>query len=208
MRLIVQGVALALFAVTPAWAWFHSASAVREAIQNQVYDINLADYSDGSVDERAELISIFIAAEGAAVEDQRYFVNCMGDFAVTKNPDLPFETVFGWCAFEAQNDREEFEAHFNELDTRDLSAEAAVLCERYVETQLRSPSTADFPWLLNTLDRGRWRYVVNSYVDAENGFGATVRTNFTCDLQYSGPAESGAYLDFRNWEMLDFQIGL
>lgn len=50
----------------------------------------------------------------------------------------------------------------------------------FVEKRLKSPSTADFPHGgsrdVEPLGNGRYRIV--SYVDAQNAFGGTVRTNF------------------------------
>lgn len=52
-------------------------------------------------------------------------------------------------------------------------------CEEYIKSILKSPSTADFPLY------DEWKYsknknklIVQSYVDSQNGFGATVRSNF------------------------------
>ena len=58
---------------------------------------------------------------------------------------------------------------------------AYVVCQQWVEEQLRSPSTADFP-TTNTADitQAGKVWTVRSYVDAQNGFGATVRTPFVC----------------------------
>jgi len=67
---------------------------------------------------------------------------------------------------------------------------AFVMSQEFVKRQLRSPSTADFP-LINasgvsvsrfTNDDGRCAFTVRGYVDAQNGFGATVRQNYTVML--------------------------
>lgn len=54
----------------------------------------------------------------------------------------------------------------------------------YVQTRLKSPSTADFPLLdmrYAMLECGVWS--VRSYVDSQNTFGATIRTNFTAIVE-------------------------
>ena len=50
----------------------------------------------------------------------------------------------------------------------------------YVERQLKSPGSAKFPFggSRHVTPLGGDRYRVNSYVDAQNAFGANVRTNF------------------------------
>ncbi len=50
----------------------------------------------------------------------------------------------------------------------------------FVERQLKSPKSADFRFggYRDVTDLGEGRYRVNSYVDAENAFGANTRTHF------------------------------
>lgn len=60
----------------------------------------------------------------------------------------------------------------------------------YVKQGLRSPSTAEFPTtFLHTDDYTVTRYkdtvTVRSHVDSQNGFGVTVRSNFTVQLSYA-----------------------
>ena len=56
-----------------------------------------------------------------------------------------------------------------------------------VEEQLKSPSTADFPSVNHaTITKSGASYTVSSYVDAENSFGAIIRTNFTVTIEKSG----------------------
>jgi len=58
----------------------------------------------------------------------------------------------------------------------------------YVTQRLISPGSVRFPWP-ESLDQvavetstGRWRVV--GWVDSQNRFGAVIRSNFTCQLQY------------------------
>jgi len=50
----------------------------------------------------------------------------------------------------------------------------------FAEQRLKSPKSADFPFggARDVTDLGNGRYEVNSYVVAENGFGANQRTYF------------------------------
>ena len=52
----------------------------------------------------------------------------------------------------------------------------------FVKKNLKAPSTADFPVFRETAvdDLGGGRFRVTSYVDAQNSFGAQIRTNYTC----------------------------
>ena len=57
-----------------------------------------------------------------------------------------------------------------------------------VKKQLKSPKSADFPWndaeykitYKGKSNDGLYEYTVESYVDAENSFGAEIRSEYTC----------------------------
>ncbi len=62
-----------------------------------------------------------------------------------------------------------------------FKATATNCAKEKILSSLKSPSTAEFPFTLTTYrDGGYW--IVNSYVDAQNSFGATLRTNFSCKI--------------------------
>lgn len=69
---------------------------------------------------------------------------------------------------------------------------AIAYCHQFVEDRLRAPSTADFPsspeHRVTELGDQRWR--VAAYVDAENGFGAQIRTEWTCEISYEESSET------------------
>lgn len=67
--------------------------------------------------------------------------------------------------------------------------DALDLAEKHLKNNyLKAPATAEFKHVpLDEISRvvqktGKDRYRVKSYVDAQNSFGATVRTNFTIDI--------------------------
>lgn len=81
----------------------------------------------------------------------------------------------------------------------DRSSDASIFCRRQMTETLIAPSTADFPYL----DERVWRlpnarYVIKSYVDAQNAFGAMVRTHWRCEVLYKG----GRALDSTSWELV------
>lgn len=57
--------------------------------------------------------------------------------------------------------------------------EARAACTEWVEGNLKAPSTAEFTDV-ETTSKGDGRYEVTGSVDAENGFGAKLRVNFSC----------------------------
>lgn len=76
---------------------------------------------------------------------------------------------------------------------------AAVYCKDLVRNSLKSPKSADFPWGDRAIFSGG-QYVMNSYVDAQNSFGAEIRTHFRCVLQHSGSDE------YSGWTVKDLQV--
>ena len=67
--------------------------------------------------------------------------------------------------------------------TSDQKAEAIAMAQEMVKAELKAPSTASFPWDSNayTIKKDGNQYTVKGYVDAQNGFGAKVRSTFeTC----------------------------
>jgi hypothetical protein len=63
---------------------------------------------------------------------------------------------------------------------------AIAYCHQFVEQQLKSPSSADFPSFPDhqVTEVGEMHWRVSSYVDAENSFGASIRTDWTCEISY------------------------
>ena len=85
----------------------------------------------------------------------------------------------------------------------DRSSMAHIQCQNFVRDRLRAPSTADFPLLDREVRReASDTYFVISYVDAQNGFGATIRNNYNCRVRFRG----GEAADQRNWELVDMLI--
>jgi len=62
------------------------------------------------------------------------------------------------------------------------------MCREFVEESLKAPRTAKFPWGYSkfTTHLGGGKYRVRAYVDAQNSFGALVRSDFDCTVQYAG----------------------
>lgn len=70
-------------------------------------------------------------------------------------------------------------------DDSDPRANAFYVCAEFVERRLKSPASADFPNYFSApsmVSGDAPTYTVRSYVDSENGFGANIRTRFTCTV--------------------------
>lgn len=63
---------------------------------------------------------------------------------------------------------------------------AAGVCKRFAGQQLKAPATAKWPMLevarVDTLRDSLYR--VTSYVDAQNAFGALLRTSYACTVRH------------------------
>lgn len=74
-------------------------------------------------------------------------------------------------------------------------SDVCVMCREFVEKQLKAPSTADHQSCneatLIEVSENHW--VFSAYVDAQNSFGAQVRTNYICEIKYAGEG---------NWQLV------
>ncbi|MHB8183365.1 MAG: hypothetical protein ACYDDN_06400 [Candidatus Desulforudaceae bacterium] len=76
--------------------------------------------------------------------------------------------------------------------------EAYSMSQEFCRNNLKAPSTAKFPWTAQAVvDLGDGEYKVSSYVDAENSFGAKIRTNYICTVKYVGEDK---------WRLLEFEF--
>ena len=75
------------------------------------------------------------------------------------------------------------------------------LCEMRARDTLKAPRSAKFPWVKKASFDGSLA-ILNSYVDAQNSFGALIRTNYICTLRYKG----GAATDSESWNIEEFMI--
>jgi len=71
--------------------------------------------------------------------------------------------------------------------------------QSYVKSILKSPSTADFPFsdeaVVNKI--GKDSFEVISYVDAQNSYGAMLRSNYVCQLRVWADGDSMQLINVR-----------
>jgi hypothetical protein len=75
---------------------------------------------------------------------------------------------------------------------RDNSIEAGIMCEDFVKDRLKSPSTAEFASIIAngvTVVKDGKQYHMRSWVDSQNGFGAMLRTRFSCTVADQGAGD-------------------
>jgi hypothetical protein len=79
-------------------------------------------------------------------------------------------------------------AIFSEPEPKDSPRNAYLVCWQFVWGRLKAPATAEFPTSSDPAVRSErlanGAYLVRAYVDSQNGFGALVRTPFTCNVTW------------------------
>lgn len=62
--------------------------------------------------------------------------------------------------------------------------EAFIAAQDYVKPRLKSPASAKFASKAEStvVNHGEGKYLVRSYVDSQNAFGAMIRTEYFCDI--------------------------
>jgi hypothetical protein len=68
----------------------------------------------------------------------------------------------------------------------ELRRDAYTECKVAVLGYLKSPGSADFPWYDPSFVAGNGPFLVSAYVDAENSFGASIRTPWQCAVTRTG----------------------
>lgn len=73
---------------------------------------------------------------------------------------------------------------FSELSTEDKESYVWVMTQDVIQSQLKSPSSAIFPDQPQVVidDLGNNKFEISGYVEAENSFGASIKTPFTVTL--------------------------
>lgn len=83
----------------------------------------------------------------------------------------------------------------------DRSSMAYIQCKDFVKSRLKSPASAEFPSYSSATvykpSPDMQQYTVTAYVDAQNSFGANLRSRFICEIEWNG-AKS---LDIANWKL-------
>lgn len=90
-------------------------------------------------------------------------------------------------------------------DDEITASKVSTICELIVENRLKSPKTAEFEKYRDQeigKFEGEETYQVLSYVDAQNSFGALIRTHYECVVSYKG----GEWTDLSNWDLEKLEV--
>lgn len=94
--------------------------------------------------------------------------------------------------------------NYDQVKESSLKYYAKVLAKRVVLHNLKAPKSADFGPIDSDLSGGHSDIVVTGYVDAQNTYGADIRTRFKITLWFNGDYEDEAYDDTK-WILQDQQ---
>jgi hypothetical protein len=100
-----------------------------------------------------------------------------------------------------KSEKEKVDWERTECQSKGAEAAAEVYAKELVKQSLKAPRTAKFPSIFNggtkVSYRGDCKYAIRSYVDAENSFGAMLRTHWYVELKH---------LPGDRWVLVDIQI--
>ncbi|MDH0640151.1 hypothetical protein N5D52_24800 [Pseudomonas sp. GD03860] len=92
-----------------------------------------------------------------------------------------------WWGFHSWENDPQREVEQAKKDCEDTTM-AYVMSQEFVKQRLKAPASADFPYLNNrdvvSASRHNCTFYVAAYVDAQNGFGAKIRTYYKATMQY------------------------
>lgn len=86
-----------------------------------------------------------------------------------------------------------------ETRVEDMRLQAFIVSQNFCSNRLNAPSTADFPMDTSYSKiqyLGDSVFVINSYVDSQNSFGAMLRANYDCRLKFV----------VEEWQLLNFEL--
>lgn len=94
--------------------------------------------------------------------------------------------------------------NYDQVKESSLKYYAKVIAKRLVLNNLKAPKSADFGPIDSDLSGGHSDIIVTGYVDAQNTYGADIRTRFKITLWFNGDYEDEAYDDSK-WIVQDQQ---
>ncbi|MBA3704420.1 MAG: hypothetical protein H0W84_00525 [Bacteroidetes bacterium] len=82
----------------------------------------------------------------------------------------------------------------------EMKSEAYITSQNFMKRNLKAPASADFPFDEYTFQYTNDNiFIINSYVDAQNSFGAQLRINYEAKMQWNG----SDWADINNWVLID-----
>lgn len=142
--------------------------------ENQTYK-----YGYYEEDKYYDFVEEFVDADGTNYR----FVN-------DKEKDEYYDNLSDWASAIGNSSEEDYNSlTYQTITDDDTLGEVWAMAQSFVKDQLKSPKSADFPTYgdgsVSITNAGDY-YKVTGYVDAENSFGAEIRSTFSLVLKKSG----------------------
>lgn len=112
---------------------------------------------------------------------------------------------FAGCMSREQKRQAEAEKFYQEKikAEQDFASKAFVISKNYIKQKIKTTATAEFPFMDFQSTSISPRIVeIRSYFDAQNSFGATVRTHYIIKMEQTGDD----WASLISWEILDFKV--
>jgi len=81
---------------------------------------------------------------------------------------------------------------------------AFVMSQEFVKKRLKAPATAEFPYTssegVSVIYLGDCKHKILAYVDAQNSFGAKIRTRYSAEVQNEKGTDTWRLLDLQMYE--------
>lgn len=97
-------------------------------------------------------------------------------------------SMVGWCSYSADQEKrnETPEIRREKYCGRNGRSDAAIVAQFFIKEKLKAPSTASFASNSesNVIVAGECEFIIRSYLDAQNSFGAKLRSDYYVNLKY------------------------
>lgn len=117
------------------------------------------------------------------------FAEQVGGFAILAGIAYGLSSCFSGEVSEASKDR-----------SCKSTTMAFVMSQKFIRKRLKSPSSASFPSItaegVQAVNTSDCEFAVRAYVDAQNGFGAQIRTPYSMKLRYNRDTN-----DWSGWDV-------
>ncbi len=178
----INGIEYKMYELRELYMRYVSSSVINHAIADSIYNLGLKDkllyFHSGMKPNRGEEYAFYDGSAFYSIYDPD-----TSEFNVDYNDYLRRTYTF--------------------TENKHMHSRAYIISQDFVKSQLTNPSSARFPRLdftVSTISENT--YEVRAYVDAQNSFGATIRTKYRAVLKHRG----GDWKHEANWSVIKLSI--
>jgi len=112
---------------------------------------------------------------------------------------------FVGCTYKEQRRKADANALYEQKikAEKEFASKAYLIAKSYIKKKINTPPTTEFPFLdYQSTSISPRIVVIRSYFDAQNSFGAKIRTHYTIKMEQTG----NDWADLSAWEISDFTM--